>query len=140
MLVQRCLPGHGGAEGGDRTHTPPKGQRILSALPTQSEHPGLYRAIGRYHLTGNLDIPRYTGASRTFPGNRYRSWNGTSMATPHVSGLAALLFSQDYWHRTNYKVRYILQATARDLGARGRDTIFGYGRIDAWRAVNYRSP
>lgn len=71
----------------------------------------------------------------TFPGNQYRSWNGTSMATPHVAGVAALIFSNDSYHRTNVRVRQILTTTTQDIGAPGKDPIFGYGRINAWRAV-----
>lgn len=59
---------------------------------------------------------------------------GTSAATPQVAGLAALLFSQDP-ARTPEQVRYIIEQTADDLGSPGRDNLFGYGRINADRAL-----
>ena len=64
-------------------------------------------------------------------------WGGTSMATPHVSGLAALLLSQDP-SRSNQEVRSIIEETAYDLGADGFDNMYGYGRINAEAAVTYQ--
>jgi subtilisin family serine protease len=63
--------------------------------------------------------------------------DGTSMATPHVAGLAALLFSQHPdWQPSH--VQHRIESTAVDLGARGRDPYFGAGRIDVRRAVGRR--
>jgi len=60
--------------------------------------------------------------------------SGTSMATPHVAGLAALIWSQNSdW--TNKQVRARIRATAEDLGSSGWDQSFGYGRIDAASAM-----
>lgn len=59
---------------------------------------------------------------------------GTSMATPHVSGTAALILQEDPT-KTPTEVRAVLQATAVDLGASGFDTIYGYGRVNALDAV-----
>jgi hypothetical protein len=60
--------------------------------------------------------------------------SGTSMATPHVAGLAALIWSQNPgW--TNRQVRAQIRATAKDLGASGWDQQYGYGRIDAAAAM-----
>lgn len=65
---------------------------------------------------------------------QYRFENGTSMASPHVAGLAALLLTVNP-SLTPADVRDILETTARDLGASGRDNTFGYGLIDAAAAV-----
>jgi len=73
----------------------------------------------------------------SLPNNQYASWNGTSMATPHVAGLAGLLFAQNP-NRTNARVRQILTATTDDIGAPGKDGIFGFGRINAQKAVLYQ--
>ncbi len=70
----------------------------------------------------------------TLTGNRYDAWNGTSMASPHVAGLAGLLFSRNP-SLTNEQVRQILEGTAQDIGAGGRDAYFGYGRINARAAL-----
>jgi hypothetical protein len=60
---------------------------------------------------------------------------GTSMATPAVAGVALLVWSQ-YPSWTRDQVRTRLQSTAIDLGPAGRDAQFGYGRVDAPRAVH----
>jgi len=70
----------------------------------------------------------------TLPGNTYEAWNGTSMASPHVAGLAGLLLSKNSG-LTNEQVRQILAGTAQDLGESGHDSYFGYGRINALSAL-----
>jgi len=62
-------------------------------------------------------------------------WSGTSFATAHVSGVAALVWSV-FPDRTNEEIRTRLQETADDLGEPGWDEHFGYGRVNAYRAVN----
>lgn len=64
----------------------------------------------------------------------YQFMTGTSMATPHVSGLAALLRSR--WPELSAaQVRALIQDSAADLGATGYDPYYGYGRIDAAAAL-----
>lgn len=75
----------------------------------------------------------------TVPGGYYSSYNGTSMAAPHVTGLAALLLSQKP-ALTNEQVRQTLRASADDVGPAGVDTQAGYGRINARRALQLSSP
>jgi serine protease len=60
--------------------------------------------------------------------------NGTSMAAPHVAGVAALLLSVNP-ALTPEQVRDILTATAQDLGPHGYDLEFGHGRVDAAAAL-----
>jgi len=62
---------------------------------------------------------------------------GTSMAAPHVSATAALVIASGVIGRTPSpaQVEARLKATARDLGRPGRDTRYGYGLVDAARAV-----
>jgi subtilisin family serine protease len=64
----------------------------------------------------------------------YWFYQGTSMATPHVSGVAALLLTRNS-SLTPDDVRYVLQSTAEDLGAAGWDIYFGYGLVDAEAAL-----
>jgi thermitase len=68
----------------------------------------------------------------TYPTNRYAYLSGTSMATPHVSGLAALLAAQG---RTNSQIRAAIQNTADPIAGTG--TYWKYGRINAANAVRY---
>ncbi len=70
----------------------------------------------------------------TYPGG-YRSMSGTSMATPHVTGLAALILSADPT-LTPAQVRAIIETSANDLGTNGWDPYFGYGRINVQRALD----
>jgi subtilisin family serine protease len=70
------------------------------------------------------------------PGSGYEAWDGTSMATPHVSAVAALVWSYNpAW--TNADIRNAMDATALDLGAVGRDTSYGYGLVRAKAALDY---
>jgi len=61
--------------------------------------------------------------------------SGTSFAAPEVSGAAALVW-QAFPYFSNDLVRQTLLGTARDLGAPGPDTTFGYGMLDVFKAVN----
>jgi subtilisin family serine protease len=79
----------------------------------------------------------------TVPNDGYLCIQGTSMASPHAAGVAALIASQfgylgsdGDWKIEPTKIESILQATAVDIGLPGYDECFGNGRIDALRAVN----
>jgi len=67
-------------------------------------------------------------------GSTYAHVSGTSMAAPHVAGLAALLFAQDDT-RNNAMVRSLIKDSADDLGDAGWGQHYGYGRVNAYRAV-----
>ena len=60
--------------------------------------------------------------------------SGTSMACPHVSGVAALVFGSDPL-LSNEQVRAIIDETATDLGAPGWDPLHGFGLVNAAAAV-----
>jgi len=60
---------------------------------------------------------------------------GTSASTPHVAGTAALLLSVDST-LTPSQLQTVLETTAVDLGAAGKDNLYGSGRINAWDAYN----
>jgi serine protease len=77
---------------------------------------------------------------QTFSGS-YNNWGywfyeGTSMATPHVSGVAALVISAKVASAPD-DVRNVLQSTAKDLGPLGFDQEYGWGRVDAYAALTY---
>jgi thermitase len=65
----------------------------------------------------------------------YVEKSGTSTASPHVAALAGMLAAQGL---TAPEIRRRIQSTAVDLGADGKDKYFGWGRIDARRAVIQR--
>jgi len=69
-------------------------------------------------------------------GGGYTEMDGTSMATPHVAGTVCLMLSKNPDLLPD-EVDSILEVTAVDLGATGKDNDFGAGRIDALAAVNY---
>ena len=60
--------------------------------------------------------------------------SGTSFAAPHVSGIAALLLTRN-GSLTNEQIRQTIRRNSHDLGSAGKDNSFGYGRIDANRAL-----
>ncbi|HZG71135.1 MAG TPA: S8 family serine peptidase [Chondromyces sp.] len=62
----------------------------------------------------------------------YTTMSGTSMATPFVTGSLALLKEQ-YPQKTAQQLREMLQASAKDLGAPGRDIQYGFGLVQAKR-------
>lgn len=100
---------------GDWIELAAPGVSVLSTMPT-------------YHVT--LNDYGYS--------MNYDYLSGTSMACPHVSGIAALVWSQ-YANRTRDWLRMWLRYTADDLGDPGFDEYYGYGRVDARRAVEQAS-
>lgn len=70
----------------------------------------------------------------TLPHNKYEFMSGTSMATPVVAGVAALVWSANP-SLTNAQIEERLYETADDLGPAGKDIFYGYGRINASKAV-----
>jgi len=100
---------------GDWIELAAPGVNVLSTMPT-------------YHVT--LNDYGYS--------MNYDYLSGTSMACPHVSGVAALVWSQ-YANRTRDWLRTWLRYTADDLGDPGFDVYYGYGRVDARKAVEQAS-
>lgn len=77
----------------------------------------------------------------TLPGNGYGINTGTSMASPHVAGTAALIITSgisdsDGDGFVNDEVRQRLDSTADDMGDTGRDWLYGYGLVNAAQAAS----
>lgn len=78
----------------------------------------------------------------TLRGGAYGALTGTSQSAPHVAGAAALLLSAGIRDENGDglradEVRVRLQATAKDLGAAGRDDHFGFGLVDLRTALAF---
>ncbi|MEX2236838.1 MAG: S8 family serine peptidase [Dehalococcoidia bacterium] len=112
----------------------------VSALGNVSERAG-YSNGGKPH--NDVAAPGGNGTTgdcattilSTLPGNAYGCIQGTSMASPHAAGVAALIMSQFGQNLTPAEVASRLQNTAIDIGPNGYDKCFGNGRIDALRAI-----
>jgi subtilisin family serine protease len=104
--------------------------------------------------TGATDVAAPGGAGTTgdctttvlstFPSNSYGCIQGTSMASSHATGVAALILSQfgvlgsdGDVKMSPTKVEAYLQSSTVDIGLSGYDECFGNGRIDALRAVQH---
>ncbi|MEK6933604.1 MAG: S8 family serine peptidase [Nanoarchaeota archaeon] len=76
------------------------------------------------------------GIYSSWLGAGYATASGTSMATPMISGVVALIKSQHPEYSPS-QVENAMFKTAKDLGKTGKDTTFGWGRVDAYGAVNF---
>ena len=70
-----------------------------------------------------------TGSGQLIVATKYLRQSGTSMASPHVAGVAALIRAQHPEYSPE-QVRQVLRNSADDIGAPGVDNHFGYGRLD----------
>ncbi len=68
------------------------------------------------------------------PDNKYEGYNGTSMASPIVTAVAAMVLSVKP-DLTVEQVKEIIYSTCTDLGNTGYDIYYGYGRVNAYEAV-----
>jgi len=82
----------------------------------------------RIHTTDRL------GSAGYGTGDYISDFNGTSAATPHAAGIAALVWSENP-NLTNAELLTVLRNSCDDLGTTGYDTQTGYGRMNAYVAV-----
>ncbi|MEM2849629.1 MAG: S8 family serine peptidase, partial [Candidatus Bathyarchaeia archaeon] len=132
LLLVAAAGNSGSSSGtGDNVLYPAKYDSVIAVAATdQNNNRASWSSTG---LAVELAAPGVNIYS-TYKNNGYATLSGTSMATPHVSGTAALVWAKNPT-LTNVEVRKILQNTATDLGASGRDSQYGYGLVNASAAV-----
>ncbi len=91
---------------------------------------------GQFLVANKLGFTAAIESALYWPVSNYEYYDGTSMATPHVSAVAALIWSA-LPTATNVEIRNALTTTALDLGAPGRDVYYGYGLVQAKAALDY---
>lgn len=113
-----------GGSSGDRCVVPAGQRYFVDVLSLRASGTDMYMGASCYDQIGEF-----------IAGNNYYRARGTSMAAPHVSGVAALILSvvPTFNHDV---VEYILQRTAEDVFSPGFDADSGYGLVDAYAALN----
>lgn len=102
---------------------------------------GSYNDVSFNNILSTL--PDNSFIARVFPdskvSNGYYRLKGTSMAAPHVSGVAALAISR-HPEFINEQVKQVLRVSADDVSAPGWDLNSGYGRINSYNVLQINSP
>ena len=140
-----------------------KGASILAAAGNDTINfigfPAAYPGVIAIGATDGSDRPAFFTSKGTFvsvaapgvniwstyaKGSTLTEWinlSGTSMATPFATGIAALILAAALELNPNHialtplELKSILELTADDLGTPGYDTTYGWGRINAYRAI-----
>jgi len=120
-----------GNDANDTENYPAAYDEVVAVTATdQNDDPASFTSFGNWVEVAAPGVNIYS----TFLDDSYAYMSGTSMSAPHVSGVAALIWSR-FPNMTRDQVRAQLRATAEDLGTPGFDDYYGYGRIDARNAV-----
>ncbi|MBI2381868.1 MAG: S8 family serine peptidase [Gammaproteobacteria bacterium] len=131
--VQRC-EARGGVGAIIYNHSPGALSGTLGGAVTHIPSLGVTMADGEALKLEAGPVTLSVGLS----GYDYAYFNGTSMATPHVAGVAALVWSH-YPQCSNSQIRDALFASAKDLGKPGPDHTYGMGLVQAKAAVDWLS-
>jgi subtilisin family serine protease len=104
---------------------------VVASATDQADHLASFSCFGADVDVGAPGVNILT----TTTGGTYASVSGTSFASPITAGVLALIFAArpDF---TPAQAKTILFTTVDDIGATGYDQQFGYGRVNAYKAVS----
>ncbi|WP_051591205.1 S8 family serine peptidase [Bacillus sp. UNC438CL73TsuS30] len=117
-----------------KTYPAALGSVVGVGATTSSDHVAFYSNKGSFV---DFTAPG-SNIFSSINGSSYAHLTGTSMASPVVSGVAALIRSRNPF-LTPDQVESVMKHSVVDLGTKGRDDYYGYGRIDAYKAVSNTS-
>ena len=120
---------HTCAVGGIDANSPPN----WTMYSGSSRGPTLCTLTGEPAIKPDIAAPAVSVIS-SVPGGSYGPKTGTSMASPHVNGVVALI-REACPDLTVQDVKQVMYETALDLGSTGKDNDYGYGLVDAYEAV-----
>jgi subtilisin family serine protease len=125
-----------GNSGSSAKHYPAAYDEVIAVTATDStDTPAYFTTYGDWVELAAPGVDIWS----TVWDDSYRYMSGTSMACPHVSGTAALVWSE-FPNMSRDVLRMHLRDTADDLGKPGFDIYYGYGRINARRAIEEPLP
>ncbi|WP_158683699.1 S8 family serine peptidase [Pseudoalteromonas sp. T1lg22] len=116
-----------GNDGNSSMSYPASYDSVMSVAAVDSN--GNKANFSQYNSQVEIAAPG-VAVNSTLPNNSYAAWSGTSMATPHVAGVAALVWSH-YPSCSNDQVRTAMALSAEDRGSAGRDNNYGWGIVKA---------
>ncbi len=122
-----------GNAGNNTLSYPASYDAVVSVAAVDSS--GANASFSQYNHQVEIAAPG-VGVNSTWHDGGYQTVSGTSVATPHVAGVAALVWSH-YPQCSNRQIRNALNQTSVDKGSFGRDVYFGFGIIDAKAAYDY---
>uniref|UniRef100_A0A6M3M4K9 Putative peptidase n=1 Tax=viral metagenome TaxID=1070528 RepID=A0A6M3M4K9_9ZZZZ len=144
ILIIAAAGNSGGDGGKDTVGYPAKFESVMAIAATDSDDvrapfssagPAVEVAAPGVGVISSVPL---TGTKYSDPSG-YKALSGTSMATPHTSGTAALVLAA-HPDLTVPQAREIIDKATVDLGKEGRDVFYGFGRIDAKAAVDGEVP
>jgi thermitase len=120
-----------GNDGTSNKHYPAAHEEVVAVTATDAtDKPAFFTSFGDWV---EVAAPGVNILSTMWSGS-YKNMSGTSMAAPHVSGAAALIWSRSPNMTRDQLIKQLLY-TSDDLGDQGFDEYYGYGRINIRRAI-----